>query len=314
MAKTKRSAAKVKKGNIFAHSFIEDERIVELEKENAKLRKKLDKANIYQSQLINQLAECRENEKQLIERIQELQKDIKVRTSALKEEIEKVGKLMRAKDEFLRNVSHELKTPLSVILLNIPLAQKMVARGNIKMFSELIDSMSRNAMRLRDSIEDILELSRLGTETVHIKDNVDVKKMVDYAKEVYGPIAERKGIVFETNVEQVSVLGDPKLLPYALSNLVSNAVKFTDKGKISINVRGTPSEVLISVSDTGKGIAKEHQQKMFEKFFKVDQNAPGSGLGLAIVREIIKKHGGRIEVKSKLGQGSTFTIILPKKR
>lgn len=289
---------------------MEDERVLRLETENDALRKKLHLESARGAQLMNELAGAKAKERMMAERISELQKDINARTSVLKEEIEKVGKLVREKDEFIRNISHELKTPLAVIALNLPLAERMAAKGKKREFLELMEMMRRNAMRLRDSIEDILELSRLGAATGYKREKVDVRSMVSYAEHMYAPIARRKGLKFETRVIPAYVLGDPGLLPYALSNLVSNAIKFTDRGKISIAVSAAGGEVSISVSDTGRGIAKAHMRRIFDKFFKADPSAPGSGLGLTIVKEIIEGQGGRIKVRSRHGAGSTFTIVL----
>jgi len=172
--------------------------------------------------------------------------------------------------------------------------------------------MERNATRLRNSIEDILELSRIGSTTEYKKERVDVRKIIEPARETYGQIAKRKGVGLEVRAEPLFVLGDPSLLPYVVSNLVSNAIKFTDKGKIVITAKAVDGEVAISIKDTGTGISKENRARLFTKFFKADASAPGTGVGLAIVKEIIEGHGGRIDVRSELGKGSTFTIYLPK--
>ncbi len=241
-----------------------------------------------------------------------LEAEVGKRTAELKAEIQKVERLSIVKDEFIRNVTHELKTPLSVILLNIPLAKKMGEAGKDRERDELLDMMERNAARLRNSIEDILELSRIGGTTEYRKEKVELKTIMDYVKEAYAPIAKRKGIGLEISYENAAVLGDPSLLPYTVSNLVSNAVKFTDKGKVSVNAHVSGKEVVILVSDTGTGISKQNQAKLFTKFFKADASAPGTGVGLAIVKEIVEGHGGRIGLKSELGKGSTFTVTLPR--
>jgi PAS domain S-box-containing protein len=242
-----------------------------------------------------------------------LEAEVEKRTAELKAEVTKVERLSVIKDEFIRNVTHELKTPLSVIMLNIPLARRMAEAGKEKERDELLGLMERNAARLRNSIEDILELSRIGGVTEYKKEKVEVRKIADYAAEVYGPIAKRKGIGFEVRVEPGTyVLGDPSLLPYTVSNLVSNAIKFTDKGKVGISAKASGKEVAISVSDSGMGLSKENQKKLFTKFFKADASAPGTGVGLAIVKEIVEGHGGRISVVSAPGKGSTFTIHLPR--
>jgi PAS domain S-box-containing protein len=258
------------------------------------------------------ITERKKAEEYMLHQSEMLEKTVKERTAELNMQIEKAEKLANVKDEFIRNITHELKTPLSVIMGNIQLIRDTRARGNDKEFEELVGMMDRNAVRLRSSIEEVLELSRIGALTEYRKERMDLRKLVDDVAAVYRPIAEKGGITLEVNVPPLSVIGDPATLPYALSNLVSNAVKFTDKGKVTISAESTDGFVTISVSDTGKGISEENQKRLFEKFFKADPTAPGTGVGLAMVKEIVEGHGGRIKFKSKLGQGTTFTITLPK--
>jgi len=243
----------------------------------------------------------------------ELEKKVTERTAALKQEVEKVELLSKARDEFVRNITHELKTPLSVILLDTELARRAHARGKEAEFNEFMDTVDRNAVRLRGSIENVLELSRVGTMTEYKKEKVSVEKLIESVIDVYGPIAQKKGVALEVKGgnEPLVILGDPSLLPYVLTNLVSNAIKFTSEGSVAITAERKEKFISISVSDSGIGMSEETQRRMFEKFFKADPSAPGTGVGLTIVKEIAEGHGGRIEFKSKLGKGTTFTIFLP---
>jgi signal transduction histidine kinase len=108
------------------------------------------------------------------------------------------------------------------------------------------------------------------------------------------------------------VKGDPHILAMAVSNLVSNALKFTDKGEVRISWDENNGDVVISVSDTGKGILKKNQKKIFRKYFKENHNSPGSGIGLTVSYGLVKKMGGKMAFRSIPGKGSTFTIKVPK--
>lgn len=242
----------------------------------------------------------------------ELERMVRERTAALKLEIKRARKLAIAKDEFLRSVTHDLKTPLSVILMSIPAMKQCQKQRDCDRFEELAGLLDRNAARLRNSIENILELSRIGALTQYRKESIDLRKMVAEVADVYAPLAREKGVDFLTDVPPITLKGDPAVLPYALSNLVSNAVKFTEKGSVVVKARETAGFVEITVMDTGVGMSEENQKHAFEKFFKASPTAPGTGVGLALVKEIIEGHGGSVELKSRLGRGTTVKAILPK--
>ena len=103
-------------------------------------------------------------------------------------------------------------------------------------------------------------------------------------------------------------------MPNVISNIISNAIKFTKKGSIQITTRASGDFAIFSVSDTGIGISEEDQRRMFEKFFKANPSAPGTGVGLALVKEVVDGCGGSVELKSKLGEGTTVTVKLPRAR
>jgi signal transduction histidine kinase len=130
--------------------------------------------------------------------------------------------------------------------------------------------------------------------------------------EEYLPLAETKGIGFETDGPDISMRGNQHLLAMAVSNLVSNAIKFTQRGTVRVSWMESDGEVIIAISDSGIGIRAENRAKVFEKFFKEDADSPGSGIGLPITAEIIARMGGRMDFDSVPGKGSTFRIIIPK--
>ena len=125
-------------------------------------------------------------------------------------------------------------------------------------------------------------------------------------------MANMRGIDLNISLDKAEISADRELLRLAISNFVSNSLKFTEKGNVEISMKVLGDSVSVKVSDTGIGISPENQAKLFQKFFKADPNAPGSGIGLALSNTIFSKHNGKINVKSELGKGSTFEVTLPR--
>jgi len=222
----------------------------------------------------------------------------------------KLEALSEVKDEFIRNITHELKTPLSVILSNISLLRDIAPIGREKEWTKLLDMLNRNSERLRSSIDQILQLSRLEATELK-KERIYIKDLAEDIYKEHLPLAKMKGVELKMEIEPIVMVGDGALLKLAINNLVSNAVKFTEYGSVTIAARVIDGRVVVSVADTGIGMSPENQKRLFEKFFKADPSAPGTGIGLTIIKQIVEKHGGSINVKSALGKGSTFEIVLP---
>jgi PAS domain S-box-containing protein len=240
-----------------------------------------------------------------------LESDVRERTKELVSEKEKVEALSVVKDEFIKNISHELKTPLSVIMGNLTLLRDMASAGKEKEWSNMLDMMDRNSARLSESIDQILQVSKLGTAELK-KEKIYIKELLNEVYKERLPIAKKKDLKFELQAESIVITGDSSLIRLAVSNLVSNAIKFTQKGSVAISAKARDGAVSISITDTGIGISPKNQKRVFERFFKADENAPGTGIGLNIAKQIVEKHSGSINVKSKLGKGSTFEIVLPR--
>jgi len=218
--------------------------------------------------------------------------------------------------DFVANVSHELRTPLTVI------------KGFLESFGDIGDLdatrshhvrlMEEQAERMHRLIEDLLMLSRLESENPSQEDDIDVAQFVnEIADEARTLSNERHRLV--VLAEPGVLRGSRDELRSAFANLVSNAIRYTPAGgTITIRwVRGA-SEVGFEVEDTGIGIAAEHMPRLTERFYRVEKSRSretgGTGLGLAIVKHVLLRHGGRLEVRSQEGQGSTFTAWLPRSR
>lgn len=228
-------------------------------------------------------------------------------------------KLENVRRDFVANVSHELKTPITSIKASVETLLDGGAEelANSTYFLEII---ARHSDRLESIIEDLLSLSRIELdaerEMIH-REQESIQAALDEAID----LCDNK--ISEKNVK-VSVDCDPQLeapinkplIEQALVNLLDNAVKYSEKGGvIKVAARKTSEKIILSVSDEGTGIAPEHLDRLFERFYRVDKarsrSLGGTGLGLAIVKHIVNAHGGQVIVKSEPGRGSTFEIHLP---
>jgi len=245
--------------------------------------------------------------------IEKKTKTINEQYQQLKQQYEQIENLQNVKDEFIRNMTHELKTPTSVILMNLELLKKIAPVGREKEWYNMLEMLQRNANRLSESINQILNLTRLQEIKLHYE-NVVLNDIIKQIYAEYLPIANRKGIDIKIKQEIVAIECDQELIKLAISNLVSNAIKFTNKGYVEVETRALDGHVQIIVRDTGIGMTEETKKHIFERFFKADPTAPGTGIGLSIVKQIIEKHNGRIDIKSEYGKGSEFIVTLPRRQ
>ncbi|MEM4589665.1 MAG: PAS domain S-box protein [Candidatus Micrarchaeia archaeon] len=241
----------------------------------------------------------------------ELEKEVKNKTKELNEKLQQIERLEETKDEFIRNMTHELKTPTSVILTNLEMLKQMAPIGKEKEWLKMIEMLQRSGERLKNSIDQILNLTRLSSVALN-KERTIINDLINEIYEEYSPLANKKGIVIKRELEPIVAMIDKNLVSLMLSNLMSNAVKFTDKGEIKIETKSFDHKFMIAVEDTGIGMTEEEKSHIFEKFYKADPNSPGTGIGLTIVKEIVDKHKGEINVKSEKGKGTRFEIILPR--
>lgn len=219
---------------------------------------------------------------------------------------------------FISDVSHELKTPLTVIMGNSELM--LNADIELKQQKILLKATLDQAQRMNTLIADLISLNRVDTTKTILRDK---KVMVtDLKNQILSSLSSlrlKKDISFEFNIDsKKNILGSFSEVYSALENLVSNAFRYTDKGSISINWSIIKGQGVLSVTDSGIGISKEHLTKITDRFYRVDtdrsRNSGGTGLGLAIVKNIMDHHNGSIEIKSDVSKGSTFSLVFPKER
>jgi two-component system sensor histidine kinase SenX3 len=222
----------------------------------------------------------------------------------------------RIRNDFVANVSHELKTPVGAISL---LAEALEASPDdedaVRRFAQ---RMRKEASRLAALVQDIIELSRLqGADVVHQGKAVDINEVVADAVDRSRLVAEAKNIEVRVGGRvDVPVFGDPDLLTNAFRNLIDNAVRYSaENTKVGIGLKHKDGLVSVSVTDQGLGMSPEDQERVFERFYRADaarsRQTGGTGLGLSIVKHVVENHGGEVTLWSQLGKGSTFTVRLP---
>lgn len=249
---------------------------------------------------------------------QELEIKVEERTHQLTLALEEVKKVSKRKSDFISSVSHELRTPLTSIkgYAAILLAGKLGAiPDEIK---TRLEKINRHSDELVHMVNDLLDISRIESGKVDMKmENLDLKTIIEKISDLLSEQLKTKNITFgcEISVDCQKILADRSQVERVFINLVGNALKFTPQnGKININAKCTNKIIQIDVQDNGFGIPQEAQEHLFEEFYRVDntinQEVKGTGLGLALVKHIIEAHQGKIWVKSKPGEGSTFSFTL----
>jgi two-component system sensor histidine kinase SenX3 len=234
------------------------------------------------------------------------------------DELQRVNKIRR---DFVANVSHELKTPATSLRLLAESLEETIDEDPVqaRLFAA---QLKKETGRLSQLINDLLDLTRLESqERVENPVPVDVRSVLMTVLARMRRAARKKNITLQWKrfgrAAQYTVYGDETQLTSMFTNLVDNAVKYTPPGgRVEVTGGCEDSEIVIRVSDTGIGIPEGKLPRIFERFYRVDKarskETGGTGLGLAIVKHIAENHGGRVTVESTLGEGSTFTVYLPR--
>ena len=230
--------------------------------------------------------------------------------------LSKYRALNESRDEFVANVSHELKTPITSVKL---LAETLTTNEDtpIELYKEFMSDIVGEIDREDKIINDLLELVKLDKTNAELDiKSVNVNEMIESILRRLSPIAASMNVnlILESEREVTAQIDEVKL-SLALTNIIENAIKYTDAGKIEVFVKHTADEALVIVKDTGIGIPEDAIPHLFERFYRVDKarsrGTGGTGLGLAIVERIITLHGGFISVESEPNKGSVFTVHLP---
>ena len=234
---------------------------------------------------------------------------------------EEIIEIDRMKSEFLANISHELRTPLNIIFLSLQSLEKMMGI-NYENYDEKVISyfrmMKQNTFRLLRMINNLIDITKIDTGFYDLNlENINIVNVVEDIVLSVAKYVEGKGveIIFDTEIEEKSIAADVDKIERIMLNLLANAVKFSKgNGSIEVYIRENDDKILISVKDDGIGIEEEKLKVIFDRFKQVDNSlirrSEGSGIGLSLVKSFVEMHGGKIQVTSKYGKGTEFTIEL----
>lgn len=295
----------------------------ELRVSNEKLEEQGRALKESQARLEQQQVELEQTNSQLEEQAQQLesQKDDLERSNASTQlKARELEQASRYKSDFLANMSHELRTPLNSSLI---LAKLLADNPDDNLTAEQVkyaQTIQSSGNDLLNLINDILDLSKIEAGHVDIRpEPVSVERLSNNLRQVFEPIAKNKSLGFEIDISPecpAVIETDLQRIEQILKNLLSNAFKFTEKGKVTLSMNRTgDGQVAFGVTDTGIGIAPEQQKRIFEAFHQADgtisRKFGGTGLGLSISRELVRLLGGTIHIRSQEGKGSTLTVTLP---
>jgi len=244
--------------------------------------------------------------------------EIKHAEEALREAKDQAELANRAKSQFLASMSHELRTPLNAILGYTELIIDNIYGEVPDEIESVLQRVDRNGRHLLTLINDVLDISKMEAGQLSLSFNdYSMKEIVDSVIVAVESLGAEKNLTLKADVTSKLPVGkgDEQRITQVLLNLVGNALKFTDEGEVLVQVSASDGAFQVAVADTGMGISEADQQVIFEEFHQADgadtRSKGGTGLGLAIARRIVEMHGGQLWVESRLGEGSTFTFILP---
>ena len=231
------------------------------------------------------------------------------------EDVSERTRLDQVRTDFVANISHELKTPVGAISV---LAETLEGEVTDELATKLAGRIVAEAQRMTDTINDLMELSRIEKAGDRITGPVDLVDVVRDSVQRVHALAERAGISIRVVSPDVPLMieADFRQLVSAVGNVVDNAVKYSDEGStVTVTVSNESDTAVVQVEDAGIGISAEHLDRIFERFYRADKarsrDTGGTGLGLSIVRNIVTQHGGQVNVESLEGKGSTFRLVFP---
>ncbi|MGV8982272.1 sensor histidine kinase [Clostridium sp.] len=266
-----------------------------------------------------------------ISKRKDMEKNLRAAEKIIKENQEKTRLLNQAieydkfRTDFFANISHELRTPINVILGTLQLMDLKFTElfnKNDKKSKVYLKSMKQNCYRLVRLINNLIDVTKIdaGYFEIHLN-NCNIVSIIEEITLSVAEYVENNGIslLFDTEMEEKIIACDKDKIERIMLNLISNAIKFTNPGgNIKVNIFERKHNVVVSVVDTGIGIPKEKQQSIFERFIRIDKsltrNREGSGIGLSLVKALVEMHGGKIFLESEIGVGSDFTFEIPMKQ
>lgn len=235
--------------------------------------------------------------------------------STLNQMISRLEKAFDQQKQFTADVSHDLRTPLSIIQAESSLSLKK--DRSVEEYKKSLESILEETSYMSEIIDKLLFLARSDNKTQFYNfTKTNLKSLLEEVIKKVSPLYHNKGLTLQVEkLEDLSIRADKDKLKEAIINILDNSLKYTDEGKVTISSVKIGNFAKISIKDTGRGIPQEDLHSIFDRFYRVDKARTSSekstGLGLAIVKEIVNAHDGRIEVKSEVGKGSVFSLFLP---
>lgn len=233
-------------------------------------------------------------------------------------DITKISQLEQIQSDFLADISHEIKTPLAAILGASEILNQSTRKLTVEETKEFQSMIASESARLQRLIHELTDLSKIGTHGFQtlIKTKFPMVELLNEVKQVHSIELDKKGLQFKFKIpKDLTLFVDKDKFFLIFSNLLSNAIRYTDKGFIQVSCETKNQNLIIYFTDTGRGIEPKNLARIFDRFYRTDaartRVSGGSGLGLAITRAIIQAHQGTIEVSSELGKGTTFTLTIP---
>ena len=233
----------------------------------------------------------------------------------LRADNKEMKKVYEKQSRFFADITHEIRNPLHTIAGSLEMLQ--IDSLNEEQRIKYIQTASRQTERINRLFKDLVTLQRYDSDSYFIEEKVfDLHKMVCQVAELHKTEANEKGLSLEYEGTAEPVVADPNKIEQVLENLVTNAIKYTNKGKIEIKTSSNEKSVTLEVKDTGIGISSEHLTRLFDRFYRTDtarsRDKGGTGLGLAVVKSILNAHGTDIGIESTPGEGSRFWFTLPR--
>lgn len=234
----------------------------------------------------------------------------------------KQKRLSEVKTDFINNMTHELKTPISTIALSSDVLRKVTEETDLERIKQYASIIYAENSRLESQVERVLQLAKLEKDKIQLKnESIAIHELIEKCVESFRLIVKQKNgsLTIDLNADNDQIYGDKVHLANVVYNLLDNAAKYSkDIPEIEVKTYAEQGSFLIEVSDTGKGMTEEQTKQIFEKFYRVPtgsvHDVKGFGLGLFYVKEIVKAHHGKVAVKSKPNVGSTFKVTLPQNR
>ncbi|MDX8147321.1 response regulator [Lentzea sp. BCCO 10_0061] len=225
---------------------------------------------------------------------------------------EALSELAAAKNRFFQNISHEFRTPLTLLLA--PLGALVEDETGER--RETLAAAHRAALRLNRLVDDLLDVARAESDRLHARpEPTDLAELTEGCVSMCRATADGAGLALTVSAEPITAAIDQEMWARIVLNLVSNAIKFTDHGAVTVTLRRTDGQVVLAVADTGAGIPPGEQDRVFDRFHQVEgpagRSRGGTGIGLALVADLSGALGGQVELHSRTGEGSTFTVTIP---